>query len=583
MVRYCFILFLLTFIVPGCSTHGENPDIPYTREKGEPLNGIRIAWDYSSMQKLAPQGERFAAWAGYPRVRRLSNGTMMAVYDIDGNGEMVQSNDQGKTWSSPVTTFKKHSYTNSKGESVIVNIANSEFYQLQNGDLIMACNYRPAKDEIAPFAIAIRRSSDLGLSWTGDQVIYEAQPRFTDGCWEPALLQLPDGELQVYFANEAPFTSSNEQNISMLSSPDFGKTWNKEVKTVCFRAGRRDGMPVPVLVDDEILVSIEDNNIGQFKPYIVRTKISDNWKTPVLGNSPNRNYALKTPLPDDVYAGAPYMMRVPSGEIILSYQTTGGRSTNWEMSTLEVAVGDKNGRNFEKLSRPFNVPIDREAKWNSISLWDENTIVAAATTSFRSPNCEVWMIKGHIVPELKIEPATITPDGNISASEWGDQFPVFIGHQSATNMQADFRYDQDKIYICARVNDKYLYSDTGDPLQADGIFIYVDSENQNLLSPDNGIFKIWCNNKGETKLYEGRQGQWEELKQTGISCAVKTDTDGYQTEIAIPRTGLKKQTKSDFRINFGLKEYSSKISSYEENMVHSNAVSSNTWLHVVFE
>ena len=115
----------------------------------------------------------------------------MAVYDISGNSEMIQSKDLGKTWSEPVITFKRHVFTNSNGETTDVRIANSELCQLQNGDLIIACNYRPAKSEIAPFAIAISRSSNLGQSWTEDKVIYEAQPRFIDGCWEPSFYNFP--------------------------------------------------------------------------------------------------------------------------------------------------------------------------------------------------------------------------------------------------------------------------------------------------------------------------------------------------------------------------------------------------------
>ena len=57
--------------------------------------------------------------------------------------------------------------------------------------------------------------------------------------------QLPNGEVQVYFANEGPYTHSNEQEISMMTSVDNGKTWGG-YKTVCFRAGSRDGMPVRV-------------------------------------------------------------------------------------------------------------------------------------------------------------------------------------------------------------------------------------------------------------------------------------------------------------------------------------------------
>ncbi len=133
------------------------------------------------------------------------------------------------------------------------------------------------------------------------------------------------------------------------------------------------------------------------------------------------------------------------------------------------------------------------------------------------------------------------------------------------------------------MNDKNLIPDTKDPLKADGINVYVDAENQNLLEPDAGIYKIWCNYKGEIKIYEGYQGQWEEQKQATISCKVKADTNGYQIELALPFSLLKKQTKSDFRINFGLVEYSLGTNYYEEIVINSNATSSNTWLHATFQ
>ena len=45
-------------------------------------------------------------------------------------------------------------------------------------------------------------------------------PRFKDGCWEPAMLQLPVGEIQLFFSDEGIYTKTDEQNISMLRSFD---------------------------------------------------------------------------------------------------------------------------------------------------------------------------------------------------------------------------------------------------------------------------------------------------------------------------------------------------------------------------
>ena len=362
-----------------------------------PASKITIEWDQSTLQRLAPQDGRQLRYAGYPRVKRLGDGTAVAVYEAQGNTELIWSDDSGKTWSRPVITFRGHTHADARGNEVQVNMANPEFIELQNGDWLAACNYRPAKPEVAPFAIAIARSGDRGRTWSKPQVIFEAEPRFKDGCWEPAFLQLPDGTLQVYFANEKPYITSDEQEISVLTSMDNGQSWTAEARTVSFRAGRRDGMPVPLLVGDEILVAIEDNKVGQFKPYIVRTSIADNWKTPVGADSPMRGYALRDSLPDEVYAGAPYLARLATGEVLLAYQTTKGRTTDWEKSTMEVAIGDKEGRNFRKISRPFPAPPNREAKWNAIALWDESTVVATSATNFDGGAINAWMILGRIV------------------------------------------------------------------------------------------------------------------------------------------------------------------------------------------
>jgi len=575
-MRSASAIYLLILSFLGGCADGDSEAEKVAGAKGDPVEGVRIAWDHSSLQRLAPVGDRSLGWAGYPRIRRLSNGTLMAVYETGGNGEMVYSTDNGESWKGPFITFRKHTVTNDNG-STDVNIANSELIQLQNGDLVMACNYRPAKYEITPFAIAIRRSTDMGQSWTDEQVIYEGGPRFTDGCWEPAFIQLLDRELQVYFANEAPFLTSDEQNISVISSSDNGKTWNDAVKTVCFRAGRRDGMPVPLLVDDEIIVAIEDNRIGQFKPYIVRNKIADNWKTPVLADSPNREYALEKPLQDGVYAGAPYLMRIPSGEVLLSYQTTGGRTSDWERSTMEVAVGDKAGRHFAKLSRPFDVPLDREAKWNSLSLWDENTVVAASTTSFRGPNCEVWIIKGHVIPELKAEYKTVSVDGRITQEEWGTGFPIFIGHKSRANLRANIRYDEQNIYFCADVTDSRLIK--GDkPALSDGVFVYLDTEGSCQLSPGPEMYRIFCDTEGQVTAEQGKDGQWKAIPSGEIKAkATIAEDSGYQVEFKVPFPAIKKSDRSDIRINIGLNETDGTGSGYEENIANSVPSSSNTW------
>jgi hypothetical protein len=546
-----------------------------------PADGIRIAWDRSSLQKLAPFDRKEPGWAGYPRLRRLSDGQLLVVYETGGNVEMIRSTNNGQSWSAQEIIFEKHQATGGNGLSTEVRKANPELFQLQNSDLVMACNYRPAIAGITPFAIAVKRSTDSGATWSESKVVYEAGSRFADGCWEPALLQLPGGELQIYFANEAPYTHSDEQEISMISSPDNGITWSRDAKTVSFRNNRRDGMPVPLLVNNEILLAIEDNKIGQFKPYIVRNPVSENFQTTVTGDSPYREYALKDRLPDSIYAGAPYIMRVPSGEVVLSYQTTSGRTTNWEMSDMEVAIGDKTGRNFGKLTRPFEVPLDREAKWSSTSLWDENTIAAVATTSFQSRHPEVWMILGHIIPELKAENKKVTINGHLQ--EWNGNFPVFIGSRFNAYLSAAVSFDEKNLYFGASIKGKNLNSNPQNPSGSSGVYFYIDAGNHNLTNPGQGLFKVWCNNTGDTRIYKDDNGTWKEICVKGMKSAVLPDEEGYRIELAIPFSSIRKADRPDIRITIGLKGLTDDGTGFTEHIVHTNPGASSTWLKVELE
>src|SRR5690606_4906501 len=214
-----------------------------------------------------------------------------------------------------------------------------------------------------------------------------------------------------------------------------GVTWSDNPTTVSFRKDRRDGMPVPQIIDQEIVVAIEDNKIDQFKPYTVRTSLQENWANPILSDSPERDYALLDPIKDSVYMGAPYFIKLPNGQTLISYQTNENRAHDWELSTMEVAVGDCAAKNFGQRSRPFDVPLDKEAKWNALALWDDQTVVALSSSNFRSTEVAPWLIKGHIIPS------------SISATRQKAEYPIFIGAKGKTNVKAGIQVDDKNLYL----------------------------------------------------------------------------------------------------------------------------------------
>ncbi|MEA5063972.1 MAG: sialidase family protein, partial [Petrimonas sp.] len=168
-----------------------------------------IEWDRASLLRIAEEG-------GYPRLRRLNDGSFLAAYE-NRQGDVVvkRSSNEGVSWDDPVTAYEKFEFVDpASSASTVVNIANPEIVQLANGDILLASNLRPRKEGLYPFSIALKRSVDKGRTWSQAQILYQAAPFFRDGCWEPSFLILPDGTVQIYFANESPYRNSDEQEIS---------------------------------------------------------------------------------------------------------------------------------------------------------------------------------------------------------------------------------------------------------------------------------------------------------------------------------------------------------------------------------
>lgn len=376
-VSICLLIFFLSTAI-NLQSQTSNPD-------------YHIKWDENSLVCIAEEG-------GYPRMTRLKNDSLLVVYE-NRKGDVVvkKSGDCGKTWGNETIAFKGFEFIDSISQkATIVNIANPEIIQLHNGDILLATNLRPRNEGVFPFSIALKRSNDGGNTWSDANIIFRAGKFFRDGCWEPSFLLLPDGMLHIYFANESPYEHSNEQEITVLRSANNGITWGKNPRTVSFRQNHRDGMPVAVHNGEKIFVVIEDNALGQFKPYLISNIIDNAWEKPVTASSSERYSALRNPLPDSVYAGAPYLIKTENNIYLISYQTTENRTSEWEHSTMEVVISDKPS-DFRNPTQPFKVPLSREAKWNSLASLGNNQIAALASTNFNSDKIGVWMIIGNII------------------------------------------------------------------------------------------------------------------------------------------------------------------------------------------
>lgn len=350
-------------------------------------SGGGIVWDYSTLKKISGNSSA-SSYAGYARMIQRFDQSLLCIYESDGNILVSRSSDLGAKWSAPIAVALK-----ADG----INMSVPDILELKDHSLLACYNGRPY--EISPsrkFSILTKRSTDGGMTWTDGKVLYEAGYQFENGCWEPSAIQLPSGEIQLFFANEGDYPNSAEQNISLLRSEDKGLSWTKKPEIVSFSKNNRDGMPVPLLLNDgkTIVYAIEDNSSGNFKPSIIRNSLQENWAQTVDAASKNRNYALAEKIGKDIYAGAPYLRQLKTGETILSYQGTEGRVNKMDFADMKVAIGTQMATDFDRKSTPFIIPDDKSCLWNSLCILNDDTIIALTSTNAYSSKSEVWMIKG---------------------------------------------------------------------------------------------------------------------------------------------------------------------------------------------
>lgn len=356
-----------------------------------------IEWKQETLQLIAPGGD-------YGRIARLADGTVACAYDAHRQMWLRRSTDHGATWGEPIPVASEADCW----------LTNADLLPLRDGTVLYFWNERPIaavqhRNRKAPpgvltrpFRIRMARSIDMGRTWSAAQTLYTAGMSYADGCWEPAGLQLPSGEIHLYFANEFPFTHTVEQEIALLRSSDGGRIWSR-AERVAYRSRYRDGMPAPLLLagGGGIVLAIEDNGLSgdRFKPAIVHTPEVDDWSTgPVGGESPERWGALAEPLPPEWYGGAPCLRQLPSGETLLSFQESADGSL--ERCRMVVCVGDAGARNFRNKSYPL--PQDRTGNqaWNALFVKNARTVTAISTATINGTR-GIWIIDGRLVSAVR--------------------------------------------------------------------------------------------------------------------------------------------------------------------------------------
>lgn len=483
--------------------------------------GSRIFWDARNPVTVFDGG-------GYGRLIELQDGRLMACCE-SGGIKVCFSSNKGRTWTSPTLIAPNSNNTPNCVPDLV---------QLSDGTILVAYNPRPSKPYTSDrhFGIRLRRSTTNGRTWSEEIFVFDADTIFDNGCWEPSFLELPSGELQLYFADESPYTNSGEQQISLCRSFDGGLTWT-EPQRISFRSGYRDGMPVPVLLADKknIVVAIEDNGwsgVGDFVPTTVRNPLSSNWKNNAYINATSsyRNRSINYDYCPLAKGGAPYLRVLPSGETVLSHQSTYGEGDNMKMY---VYVGNKQAKDFKAMSKPFQQGTTKGCWWNSLAVIDTGIVVAVGGLDGK-----IVMMKGFPMNKFLAPYASQITDGKLTSQESyynSSAKQVPMGNETGTFSYADFAYDSDALYMTCMVYRRKPRSEEPFP---DGITFYVESKGLSTNVPTSSAYRFMILPNGSLSISKGNGHDWVEADLPTVQAASSTNTAYYRIELAIPWSEL---------------------------------------------
>ncbi len=487
---------------------------------------VRIAWDNTTLQVMDSVAVSNAPYKMepnlcYPRAKHLADGSLLLSFENDHYGWDVyirKSYDGGKTWTDARLLRHSHPAVSTKGDDLKVFV-NPDFYQLASGRILMAWQWRykngyndlPHTNDNC--GIELIYSDDNGETWSEPREVYRGR------CWEPAFLELPSGEIQMYITDSQEIKDKGSfACTSVLRSFDGGATWQgkemalhtdtEPISRTRWNGRGMDGMPTAVLLDGGrgIVVPLETwsgRDVYDISPIVVRTSMETNWKTTDQGASIRANggpdYPMKKQVNKDLKGFGPYSCKLNTGEmVILTNGTYKNESGVW------VLVGDVNGDNFNCVSSAFNDGAD--GYWGSIDTLNENELMAtcsyryvpegATKTRYKIMLIKGWLNRSRTIARAKAAPAVqnlreFKPDGL-----W------MIGRNFPGKAYVDFAYDAKNFFLTS-----YVFTDnivSWSPENSDAAQILLNRDGK-------GTWKVTVNAKGDYTVYQQDGSNWKLL------------------------------------------------------------------------
>lgn len=526
--------------------------------------------------------------AYYPRIKKLPNGSYILIWHNNSVGANVfytRSFDL-VNWEPVQKVFEATPIT-VNGQTDERCYCNGDALVLENGELMVVASFRSKnhfRKDNAYNGIAMRKSRDNGKTWSEEQVIYQGSN------WEPQILQLPSGEIQVYFTHSGAKSQMQiemgmtgnamipSSGTAMARSYDNGKTWKSNIPGspyAGYAISQRytdtiqgiqvftDQMPCALVLNkyNTIAMAVESKiryNTSNFKISMVYS--DDNWSH-TLGIDEEGPSDKKK----DMWNGsAPYLKQFPSGETVLSYNAS---------SHFQVRLGDAKARTFYTPYLPFGKSV--KGCWGSLEPDGTHTMIGAFTkqTDGGTSICIGRMNLNHTLYAGSMTPAV---DGD--SGDWSKNTEAFfVGSESQAQASVRTAYDKENLYVLVERLDTDLQPQ-------DTVDIYLNPSTQGIggsslrltVGPDGLQQTARYSGGWSNKAVPGVEGK---VHVRGTVSQSSDKDEGYVVELVIPRSAIQ-AVGSLVRCTLVLYNQDAGAPRIEDGLDSANLSQPNTWFKI---
>ena len=441
--------------------------------------------DYRQTAELTSMKTGYTRYdnAWYPRVKQVRDDLYLLLYHYGQFGQHIYwtTSRDGKTFAAPEVLYQggasatgfTHTSGPLAGTKDDMRAVNADACVLDNGDILCVYSVRSNKGyqqviDLNGLELVRGKVTDDGkVEWSKPTKIY------TGTNWEPFIMQRSDGQIEIYFSSSVTYIAKygfdkekRSSGTGLIVSKDGGYSWTPNIQagdknyyrpTMIYQQAVGEKvtptgetamhfsgqMPSVVqLYNGKSMIAVEVHNLNdKYTISYATSEVGGNWKE--LGITEE---GPATMVKDAFSGAAPYLARFKSGEVYLTYTSSG----------LKGRMAKADGKAVS--TKAFTAVPGAAGSWGSTEIVGSHAVLSTAPTVSGEMR-GIKIVRSYLNHRINAPKVQVSVDGY--TNDWDDienTDALFVGSESQAQITLRAAHDSENVYFLVSRLDNFLTS-----------------------------------------------------------------------------------------------------------------------------